>query len=515
MPRLVIGLSVLVGFAVSVPAQSPKDPLPAGARAQLGEERYPRNAGETRLICYSPDGKTLLACDASGTFRAWDTLTGEDLRWYHGHSGRVHAVAFAPDGTTFFAGSSDGAIYQWETAKEKPLRWLEGHAKGVFALALSPDGKTLVSSGSDSTIRLWDVAGWRELRRIDLPKRTIPSLALSPDGKRLAYPSEEGVITLLDMATGKEMPPIKRPRSSFVNLSFSPDGRVLTGVDGRRTTYLWDAASGRELGLLGKQRGFSKGVVFAPDGRSAATEEGGILRVWEVATRQERFYFRSPVVTPSLFARTLAYAPDGHTLAQGGKDCAVILWDVTGLGEKGRPKPADLSPEALRALWDELAGADAAAAYRAMVRLEAGTRLSVPFLRERLRPIPPVDAGTLARLVHDLDSDRFATRDRATARLEKIGGAAETALRESLNGNTSLERRRRVERLLAKFASEREIPSPDRLRQMRALESLERMDTPASRQALERLAEGAPQADLTVAARGAICRLAKRPTQSP
>jgi hypothetical protein len=510
MPRLMIGLSAFLGFFVPVSAQPPGDPLPLGAVARLGEVSYPR-AGQVRLVCYSPDGKTLLSCDWIGTFRAWDPVSGEDLRWYHGHSGRVHSVAFAPDGKTFFAGSSDGAIYQWETTREKPLRNLEGHSKGVQCLALAPDGKTLVSRGADSTIRFWDVAGWRELRRIDLPKRTFPSFSLSPDGARLAYPGATDTIAVLDMTTGQEILHIKPPGRLFSKVAFSPDGRTLTGVVGSRTTYFWDAASGRELRPLGGPKGFVGGVLFSPDGRSAATVQGHFIRIWEMATRQERFRFRSPDLAPEV----LAHAPDGRTLAQGSKDSTVLLWDVTGLGEKGRPKPADLSPEELRALWDDLAGADAAAAYQAMVKLEAGSRQFVPFLRERVRPVAPIDARVVARLVAGLDSDRFATREDATRRLEQLGVIAESALRESLTADTPLEKRRRVERLLEKVATGRESPPPDRLREWRALESLERMDTPAARRVLEALAEGAPHADLTEAAKGALARLVKRPTRNP
>jgi hypothetical protein len=211
----------------------------------------------------------------------------------------------------------------------------------------------------------------------------------------------------------------------------------------------------------------------------------------------------------------LAYAPDGRILAQGSDDCTVLLWDVTGLGEKGGLRPAELSPEELHALWEDLARADAVAAYRAIVTLAAGSRQSVPFLRERLRLVPPVEARTLARLVSGLDSDRFETRNEATLRLEKLGELAEPALREALNEKASLEKRRRVERLLEKVASARENPPADRLREMRALEALERTDTPASRQALERLAEGAPQADITEGAKAALGRLAKRPAGSP
>ena len=86
---------------------------------------------------------------------------------------------------------------------------------------------------------------------------------------------------------------------------------------------------------------------------------------------------------------------------------------------------------------------------------------------------------------------------------------AEPALRRGLRDKPPLERCRRIDRLLEKVAEERDNPSPERLRMLRALESLEYMDTSAARQALEQFAKGAAAADLTNEAKAALKRLDK------
>jgi WD40 repeat protein len=505
----VIGFLALLGFVFPVPGQTQDDSLPPGAIARLGEVRY-RNVGRVFSLAYSPDGKTLVAGAWDGSLRAWDPATGKELRQYVSHSGWVRSVSFAADGKTFASGGKDKVVRLWDTATGEVLRRLEGHPDWVQCLALSPDGKTLASRGTGLVLTLWDVTDGRVLRRIKLQQGASASLAFSPDGKRLAYSADLNVVTLLDVGTGDEALRITRPRSWTANLAFSPDGKILTGVAQGQAIVLWETATGRELRPLGGTEGSS--VVFSPDGRSAATAGGDhFIRVWELATRQERLRLRSPDNRPSV----LAYSPDGRTLAQGSDDISVLLWDVTGLGGKGRPKPAELSPKELQVLWEDLARPDAAAAYRAMVKLAAGSRQSIPFFGERLRPVAPVDARAVARWVADLDSDRFETRDESTRQLEKLKDLAEHALRQALKEKTSLEKRRRIDRLLEKLGAEREQPPPDRLRTIRALETLERMDTPEARRVLERLAEGAPHADLTVGAKGALRRLSKRPAASP
>jgi hypothetical protein len=74
------------------------------------------------------------------------------------------------------------------------------------------------------------------------------------------------------------------------------------------------------------------------------------------------------------------------------------------------------------------------------------------------------------RLIADLGSERFRTRASATQELEKLGKAAESALREALHDDLSLETRRRISQLLDKLPpAEAELRYSDRLRISRAI----------------------------------------------
>jgi hypothetical protein len=58
------------------------------------------------------------------------------------------------------------------------------------------------------------------------------------------------------------------------------------------------------------------------------------------------------------------------------------------------------------------------------------------------------------------------------------------------------------------------VASPERLREIRAVEALEQIGTPGVRRVLAKLAHGAPAAPLTREAQAAIERLARQPTAS-
>jgi len=66
-------------------------------------------------------------------------------------------------------------------------------------------------------------------------------------------------------------------------------------------------------------------------------------------------------------------------------------------------------------------------------------------------PTPPADASVVAKLIADLDSNQFDTREKATEALTKLGAGAEAALRQKLADKPPLEMTKRIEGLLEKI----------------------------------------------------------------
>src|SRR5262249_9643901 len=148
----------------------------------------------------------------------------------------------------------------------------------------------------------------------------------------------------------------------------------------------------------------------------------------------------------------LAFAPDGRSLASGGADSTVLVWDVTGRAG-GRPRALSGGEQEWQARWADLEAADAARAYRALWGVVAAPGPAGRVLKARLAPPvpPPGDVERASRLVAELDSGKFAVRQQAAEALARLGDAAEAPLRRALAGRPSAELRRRSEALLARL----------------------------------------------------------------
>jgi RNA polymerase sigma factor (sigma-70 family) len=482
-------------------------------------------------LAFAPDGRTLVsaATYTDAVIRLWDPLTGRQKDAWRGHQWGMDGLAIAPDGRLVASAGQDGTVRLWEFATGKEVRRLQGRRGMAVEVAFAPDGKTLASAAK-GIVQVWDVASGQEIRAFDNLGRGYPLVTFSRDGKTFAVGDQgETGARLCDLATGKivvrfgNVPPPaalpSQPRgrpAPVARVVFAPDGKPAATTSWSNSDgvlRLWDLPTGRELRQFvvvppptGRTSVFS--FTFSPDGRTlAAGYADRTVRLWEVVSGQERASFEGHRAEVS----GLAFSPDGSLLASGSIDRTILVWDVTGERLPARPQE-QLDARRLGALWADLASNKARPAYQAEETLWAAGDQCVPYLEERLHPAVAVPGERLARLLTDLDSDQFAVREKASRDLLDCGDAAETALRKILAGQPSPELRRRAEALLEQLDP---AHSSERLRELRAVEVLEHVGSPAARAVLEALSKGAPDARLTRDARAALDRLARRSTPAP
>ncbi len=521
--------------------------------------RLPGHFSHVVSLAFSTDGKWLISAGDGFVMKVWDVATGKEAVPLPEHEGWIHSVAFSPDGRLLATGGLDGSIRLWETATGNRVHILSSGV-GPGHVALAPDGRTLISDHFDGSSRIWNVATGRETRRLQMGEEDpFYRSACSPDGQSLAVRSKDGTIALLDaassvekrrftggmkrgsallfspdggklaslsfdsprdsawilqvwdVATGKET--LKRTLPIQTPLGFSTDGKTLFGIllDSRRgavnpsySLRLWDVAGGPDRTVKVPECDGALSLAVSPDGRMLAWGDfEGTITLWDLAANQIRRRFKEHTT----LIHCLAFSPDSKTLASGGEDTTVLIWNVT-----GRPMTRHFvapSPERLPSLWDDLASKDAAKAFDAIGLMTASPEQAVPLLKDKLKPAPVrADAKHLTRLIADLDNERFEMRQKAMEELGQLGEHAEPALRAALADKPSLEARKRIDELLEGIRAL--SATPERLRELRAVEILEHIGTSGAQQVLQTLAEGSPAARLTREAKAARYRLAKR-----
>jgi len=268
----------------------------------------------------------------------------------------------------------------------------------------------------------------------------------------------------------------------------------------QKTIPVWEASTGKERMLLTGHEESTSCVAFAPDGRTLASASwDDTIRLWDIETGAELRLLRGHRGK----ANSLAFSADGKTLVSTGDDTTMLFWDVDAVTHRPRPKATPLSADECESLWADLASADAAKAYRAIQAFSAAPAQTVVFLGKRLRPAGLAPKEDVNRWMAALDSDDFEEREKATRELGDVGEVAKAALQKALDDQPSGEVRSRVSRLLDNLAK----PTPDLLRQLRAVETLEQVGGPEARKVLARMGKGAAESRLTCEANASLKRL--------
>jgi WD40 repeat protein len=333
-------------------------------------------------VAFSPDGRRALTASADGTAQFWDVPTGKAVGQPLRHGQRVQSVAYRRDGKAVLTVSLDGHARLWDADTGNLLGRPFAHPQ-LHTGALSGDGKTVLTAGNDFALRVWDAATGQPVGE---PIATKPGafwgFVFSPDGRRFAVASQASV-RLWDTATRQPVGPSLRLGAPAVGLAFGPDGKTLlagsesgsarlweTAVPGSagpvlpteqwvltgafspdaktvltggfdHAARLWDVATGRPL-LTIKHLGRVQAAAFSPDGKTLATAVVELdvhqAQLWDAGTGRAL----SPPLLPEAkgpWLATLALSPDGKTLAAGGDEGFVWLWDTATAQRLPLPKP--------------------------------------------------------------------------------------------------------------------------------------------------------------------------------
>ena len=180
-----------------------------------------------------------------GAIHLWDSITGEHIKTFTGHTRLVSSVAFSPDGRILASGSWDNTVRLWDTDTGTELKTLIGHNHFVDSVAFSPDGRILASGSWDNTVRLWDTDTGRHRVTLALSVRSMSNVVFSGDSRILAS-ANGNKVQLWDAATGEHKTTLTKHKAWVDSIAFSSDGHIFASAS-ENNVYLWQLSSARPL----------------------------------------------------------------------------------------------------------------------------------------------------------------------------------------------------------------------------------------------------------------------------
>ena len=367
---LALGLSATLVYADPPPrVDALGDPLPPGAVARLGAERFVTR-DQPPSLAFTFDGTLLAGADYFDAY-LWDAGTGKRLMHLPNGGGRV---ALSADGSWLASGNFNAIpsrpMRLWNVRTKQPVDFVCPEGAAVFGF--SPDGKTLALSFEKSMdVHLYDVGTWKLRHKLAGPEAArCDDLAFSPDGRMLAVGHmsargnrSAGVVSLWDLGK-QERREFLASHADVKQLAFVLEQKVLFAMSegrangwqldtgkttpwtgefwlhgvsfdavGKTATFpsqtaLADFTSKRLIHAFGEKdavasmtlsgNGKKLAVVSYPRSRSAT------LQVWDVETRKP--IARGLGHSGALHA--IAFSPDGRRLVTvSNQDGTFIVWD--------------------------------------------------------------------------------------------------------------------------------------------------------------------------------------------
>lgn len=294
---------------------------------------------------WTKNGERLVVGDSAGSVSAFDGKSGA-VEWAQkdSHEGGLLALAMHPGGTSFATAGQDGRVLIWDVTAGDVRHSVEVGGGWVDNVAWSPNGNWLVASCSRK-VHLYSHDGKEVWQSEDHPS-TVSAVAWA--GAEELASACYGRVTFFDAASGEQRQKLEW-KGSLVSLELSPDGDIVACGSQDNSVHFWRRSKADDSMMSGYS-GKPAALSFDSSGTLLATSGSEVVTVWSFQGLGPEGTRPGALQLHGLPVSALAFARRGLRLASGGRDGAVVVWDLQEDGEGG-PVGAALMDDVVAELY--------------------------------------------------------------------------------------------------------------------------------------------------------------------
>lgn len=335
-------------IAVTVATASASSPVPVAAHLFLLDapsgrvvwrRRYPLRPGQQEPeVAFTPRGE-LVTSASQGDTVVWSARTGRIVRRFPiggpmslSPNGRI--VALAQNNADPADPSSSLAVLDLRTGKHRSLAALPVKA-WITSVAFTPDGNSIVGRSFDGGVRVWDVVSGSIVQTFTAQGSGL-DVAVVPNGGTALSGAGDGSVVAWDLSGRQRLARTFRWNTRQMGCAETPcnvinsQSTLMATDQADGTVALIDIRTLKLIATLPARNGLiANALAFFPDGRTLAT--GGInghVTLWDVRTRSvvRTLHFSDPVWWVAVNAEGELMAVE--TQAKNSPDSRVQVLDV-------------------------------------------------------------------------------------------------------------------------------------------------------------------------------------------
>ena len=220
----------------------------------------------------------------------------------------VWFALYSPDGLRIATGSRDRTVRIWDAKTLKQQTLLEGHTQGVTRGVFSPDGDRLMTAGWRGLIRCWDIAAGEPIAVLQGHTSAVRAMAVTADGTLISA-GQDRTVRFWNPTTHSELRQLPQQSLPVRALAVHPDGTLLAmctcDLKSKESgeLVLWDLATGEKLRTCEGSRTLGGTIAFSPNGETVAARAADAqIALWDVNTGRRKLEFRDSRSPSFIFA---------------------------------------------------------------------------------------------------------------------------------------------------------------------------------------------------------------------